>query len=405
VTTVKATTSIATAARVDRFTYAIRNIVAEAQRAEAVGTRVRYLNIGDPVAFGFQTPPHLIAAVDRAMRDGHNTYGPSAGIQPAREAVADEYTRNGFPISPDRVFITAGTSEGIELTLSAVIDQDDEVLVPMPTYPLYTAVLAKLDATTKYYRLDPSRGWMPDLDHLESLVTPSTRALVIIDPNNPTGAVYSTDTRRALIDFAERHGLLILADEVYGDLGFEGAVDPYGALDHDAPIISFSSLSKAYLAPGWRTGWMAIGRSPRLDGVATAVKKLADARLCSAVPMQYAIADALNGDRSHQVSFRNALKARADLTISRLCAMPGVSCVAPTAAFYAMPRVALPPGQTDEQFVKALLHATGVLCVYGSGFGLPAEEGFLRIVFLAPLDELNEIYDLMAAFTAQYLQQ
>ncbi|HJZ78682.1 MAG TPA: aminotransferase class I/II-fold pyridoxal phosphate-dependent enzyme [Vicinamibacterales bacterium] len=402
-TIAKATTSIPTAARVDRFTYAIRNIVSEAQRVESVGTRVRYLNIGDPVAFGFNTPPHLIAAVDRAMRDGHNTYGPSAGIAPARQAVADEYTRNGFPISPDRVFITAGTSEGIELTLTAVIDQDDEVLVPMPTYPLYTAVLAKLDARTRYYRLDPSQGWMPDLDHLESLVTPATRAIVIIDPNNPTGAVYSLETRRALIDFAERHGLLILADEVYGDLGFEGSVDPYGKLDHDAPIISFSSLSKAYLAPGWRTGWMAVGRSPRLDGVAAAVKKLADARLCSAVPMQHAVADALNGDRSHQMSFRRALKARADLTMARLCAMPGVSCVAPTAAFYAMPRVALPPGHTDEQFVKALLHATGVLCVYGSGFGLPAEQGFLRIVFLAPLDELTEIYDLMAAFTAQYL--
>jgi aspartate/methionine/tyrosine aminotransferase len=235
-------------------------------------------------------------------------------------------------------------------------------------------------------------------------VTPATRALVVIDPNNPTGAVYPTDTRRALIDFAETHGLLILADEVYGDLGFSGSVEPYGALDPDAPIISFSSLSKAYLAPGWRTGWMAIGRSPRLDDVVAAVKKLADGRLCSTVPMQYAIAEALGGDRSHQTSFRSELKARADLTVSRLRAMPGVSVVAPTAAFYAMPRVALPPGRTDEHYVKALLHATGVLCVYGSGFGLPAEEGFFRIVFLASLSELAEIYDLMADFTARYLQ-
>jgi alanine-synthesizing transaminase len=403
VTIARAQAAIPTAARVDRFTYAIRNIVAEAQRVEAAGTRVRYLNIGDPVAFGFRTPPHLVAAVERAMRDGHNTYGPSAGIPEAREAVAAEYTRNGCPVRADRVFITAGTSEGIELTLGAVIEHGDEVLVPMPTYPLYTAVLAKLDAAAKYYRLDPAHRWMPDLDHLQSLVTPKTRALVVIDPNNPTGAVYSTETRRALIEFAERHGLLILADEVYGDLGFDGPVPPYGRLDHDAPIISFSSLSKAYLAPGWRTGWMAIGRSPRLDAVVAAVKKLADGRLCSVVPMQHAIAPALTGDRSHQVSFRAALKARAELTIARLSAMPGVSCVAPDAAFYAMPRVTLPPGRTDEEFVKALLHATGVLCVYGSGFGLPAGEGFLRIVFLAPLDELNEIYDLMAAFTAQYL--
>jgi alanine-synthesizing transaminase len=403
VTFAKTQTAIPTAARVHRFTYAIRGIVAEAQRVEATGTRVRYLNIGDPVAFGFHTPPHLVEAVARALRDGHNTYGPSAGIPAAREAVAAEYSRHGCTITADRVFITAGTSEGIELTLGAVIDAGDEVLVPMPTYPLYTAVLAKIDATTKYYRLDPAQGWMPDLDHLRSLVTAKTRAIVVIDPNNPTGAVYSTETRRALIAFAETHGLLILADEVYGDLGFEGAVEPYGKLDADAPIISFSSLSKAYLAPGWRTGWMAVGCSPRLDDVAAAVKKLADGRLCSTVPMQYAIAEALNGDRSHQVSFRAALKARADLTVSRLRAMPGMSVVAPTAAFYAMPRVALPPGRTDEDYVKALLHATGVLCVYGSGFGMPAADGFFRIVFLAPLDELTDIYDLMARFTAEYL--
>src|SRR5205814_1742947 len=200
-----------TRSRVHRFTYAIRNIVSEAQRVEAAGTKVRYLNIGDPVAFGFRTPAHLVEAVGRATRDGHNTYGPSAGIPAAREAVAAEYTRTGFPVTPDRVFITAGTSEGIELTLSAVCESGGEVLVPMPTYPLYTAVLAKLDAKAKYYRLDPARGWMPDLEHLKSLVTSATRALVVIDPNNPTGAVYPTDTRRALIDFAETHGLLILA--------------------------------------------------------------------------------------------------------------------------------------------------------------------------------------------------
>jgi alanine-synthesizing transaminase len=404
VTIAKAQAPIPTAARVHRFTYAIRNIVAEAMKVEAAGTRVRYLNIGDPVAFGFKTPAHLITAVERAMRDGYNNYGPSAGIPAAREAVAADYTKNGFPISADRVFITAGTSEGIELALGAVVESGAEVLVPMPTYPLYTAVLAKLDAHAKYYRLDASRDWMPDLDHLKSLVTPATRALVIIDPNNPTGAVYPTETRRALLNFADQQGLLILADEVYSDLGFDGPIDPYGLLDPDAPIISFSSLSKAYLAPGWRTGWMACGRSPRLDDVVAAVKKLADGRLCSTVPMQYAIAGALTGDRSHQPVFRKELKARADLTVSRLRAMPGVTCVAPTAAFYAMPKIALPPGRTDEHYVKALLHATGVLTVYGSGFGLPAEEGFLRIVFLAPLDELNEIYDLMAGFTAQYLQ-
>jgi len=395
--------SIPTAERLARFTYAIRNIVAEAQRVEATGKRVRYLNIGDPVAFGFATPPHLVEAVERAMRDGHNGYGPSVGLAGAREAVAAEYSTRGFPVIPDRVCMTAGTSEGIELALTAMVDVDGEVLVPMPTYPLYTAVLAKLGARAHHYRTDPAREWMPDLDHLRSLITPATRAMVVIDPNNPTGALYSTATRRALIEIAEQHGLAILADEVYGDLGFHGPIAPLGSLQPDAPIISFSSLSKGYLAPGWRTGWMAIGRSPRLDAVVAAVKKLADGRLCSTVPMQYAVVAALTGDRSHLVRFRHALAERAAVTLECLRAMPGVTCVAPSAAFYAMPQIALPPGRTDEDYVLALLRETGVLCVYGSGFGLPPADGFLRIVFLASPAELRGIYDLMATFTAKYL--
>lgn len=395
---------IPTAPWISRFSYAIRNIVVEAQRVEAAGKRVRYLNIGDPVAFGFRTPPHLVEAVTKALKDGHNGYGPSAGIAPARDAVATEYTGKGWPVSPDRVFITAGTSEGIELALTALLDRDSDVLVPMPTYPLYTAIIAKIGARALYYRTDPSRGWAPDIDHLNAIATPATRALVVIDPNNPTGATYPTPIRRGLLDFADSRGLPILADEVYGDLGYDGPVAPIGTLDLDAPVISFSSLSKAYLAPGWRTGWMAVGRTPRLDHVSAAIRKLADGRLCSTVPMEYAVAAALMGDKSHQVAFRAALKERAVLTGHELRAMPGVSCVTPTAGFYAMPRIPLPPGRTDEDYVLGLLRATGVLCVYGSGFGLPAAEGYFRIVFLAPPDELREIYQLMADFTADFLR-
>ena len=294
------------ASRVNRFSYAIRNIVTEAQAVEARGTKVRYLNIGDPVLFGFQPPAHLIEAVSRAMRDGHNGYVASAGIPAAREAVADDYQARGVAVAPERVLITTGTSEGIELALTALANEGDEVLVPSPTYPLYTAVLAKIGAQPRYYRTDPSRDWLPDLDHLRSLVTPRTRALVVIDPNNPTGAVYPASIRRSLIDFAERHELTILADEVYGDLGFDGSVPLLATLDRDAPIISFSSLSKAYLAPGWRTGWMVVGGSPRLDDALAAIRKMADGRLCSPGPMQHAVVAALRGDRSHQISFRAA---------------------------------------------------------------------------------------------------
>jgi hypothetical protein len=260
-----------------------------------------------------------------------------SGIPAAREAVAAEYTANGFPVSADRVFITAGTSEGIELTLSAVIDGGGEVLVPMPTYPLYTAVLAKLDAKALYYRLDSTRGWMPDLDHLKSLVTPATRALVVIDPNNPTGAVYPVETRRALIEFADRHGLLILADESMATSG-SGAVPPYGLLDPDAPIISFSSLSRR-ISPGWRTldggrpltrlamWWLRCGSWPMVG---------------SAAPCRCGtIAPALTGDRSHGVV--HAIQG-APTHRGAPARDAGVSYVAPTAAFYAMPRVALRPG-------------------------------------------------------------
>jgi alanine-synthesizing transaminase len=396
-------TGISPAARTRSFSYAIRNIVVEARKVEAAGRQVRYLNIGDPIPFGFKTPPHLVEAVAKAMRDGHNGYTASSGVESARNAVAAEYQQRGVPMTPDHVILTSGTSEGIELALGALADAGDEVLVPTPTYPLYTAVLGKLGARAMYYRTDPSNGWLPDLDDIKRLISPATRALVLIDPNNPTGAVYPEATRRALIDLANRSGVPILADEVYSDLGFDGPAPLLGSLDPDAPILSFSSLSKAYLAPGWRAGWLTVGRSDRLNDVLAAIKKLADGRLCSPGPMQYGIEAALTGDRSHQRVFVQALRERADLSVARLSAMPGVTVVAPSAAFYVMPKILLPPGRTDEDFVLALLRETGILCVYGSGFGTQPADGFLRIVFLASPAELGAIYDDFGAFTARYL--
>jgi aspartate/methionine/tyrosine aminotransferase len=395
--------SLPVASRVNRFSYAIRNIVAEAKAVEAQGRRVRYLNIGDPVAFGFKTPEHLIEAATRAMREGRNGYVPSAGIPQARDAVANDLRGRGLSTSPERVLITTGTSEGIELAMTALVDEGDEVLVPSPTYPLYTAVLAKLGAVPRYYRTDPLHDWLPDLEHLRSLISARTRVLVVIDPNNPTGAVYPASIRRGLIELADRHELTILADEVYADLGFDGSVPPLGTLDPDAAIISFSSLSKGYLAPGWRTGWLAVGSTPRLDDALVAINKLADGRLCSPGPMQYAVAAALTGDRSHQAAFRSALAERGRVTSDLLNRIPGMRCVAPRAAFYAMPSVALPPGRTDEHYVLSLLRETGILCVYGAGFGMPADQGYFRIVFLADPTELAEIYSDIAAFTRGYL--
>lgn len=399
----RATSAIPVARRISGFTYAIRNIVAEAKKVEASGVKVRYLNIGDPIPFGFKTPPHMIEAVERALRDGHNGYAPSVGIPAAREAVTAECVRRGMPMTPDRVVITSGTSEGIELALTALAEGGDEVLVPTPTYPLYTAVLAKIGATPVFYRTDPNRGWQPDLDHLRSLVSPRTKALVVIDPNNPTGATYPAETRRALLEIADNNNLPLLADEVYADLAYDGAVPAFASQNPDAPVITFSSLSKAYLAPGWRSGWMAVGRTDRLDEVLAGIRKLADGRLCSTGPMEHALVAALNGDRSHQAAFRAALRERAILSHQRLNAIDGITSVMPSAAFYAMPKVDLPPGITDEDYVLALLRETGVLCVYGSGFGSDPADGFFRVVFLANPAELSAIYELIANFTQEFL--
>ena len=398
-------TSIPVAGRLTGFDYAIRSIVGEAHKVAASGRVVHYLNIGDPVLFGFKTPPHLVEAVERAMRDGHNGYTPAAGIAQAREAVAQEHTSRGVVISPDRVILTSGTSEGIELAICVIVDRDDEVLVPVPTYPFYTAVLAKLGARAVYYRTDPSRGWQPDLEHLRSLIGPRTRALVVIDPNNPTGAVYPQQTRVELLDIADRHNFVLLSDEVYTDLAYDGPVPPIGSFNPDAPVISFSSASKAYMAPGWRTGWMAVGSGARLDKVLAAIKELADGRLCTNGPMQHAVAAALAGDRSHQNDFRRQLQERATVTTRRLNAIEGISCVPPAAAFYAMPKVELPPGRTDQDFILGLLRETGVLCVYGSGFGTVPTDGFFRIVFLASPSELNTYFDAIEAFTGAFLSR
>lgn len=394
---------IPVASRIRGFTYAIRNIVAEARKVEASGQAVRYLNIGDPIPFGFETPPHMIEAVVRALRDGHNGYAPSVGIPAARDAVSQECTTRGMPMTPDRVVITSGTSEGIELALTALAEAGDEVLVPVPTYPLYTAVLAKIGARPVFYRTEAHRGWQPDLDHIRSLVSPRTRALVVIDPNNPTGATYPADTRRALLEIADTNNIPLLADEVYADLAYDGPVAAFAQQNPDAPVITFSSLSKAYLAPGWRSGWMAVGRSARLDDVLAGIRKLADGRLCSTGPMEHALVAALTGDRSHQAAFRAALRERAVLSHERLNAIEGITSVMPAAAFYAMPSVALPAGRTDEDYVLALLRATGVLCVYGSGFGTNPADGFFRVVFLASPADLADIYDLIAAFTRDFL--
>ena len=383
--------------------YAIRRIVAEAKKAEAAGKRIHYLNTGDPVAFGFHTPAHMLEAVHKSLRDGENGYGPSVGLLEAREAIAAENTSRGWPISADRVVLTAGSSEGIDFVLTALADAGDEVLMPLPNYPLYTAITHKIGAREVYYRADPQNHWQPDPQQIRQLITPRTKAIVVNDPNNPTGAAYAHAIRRELVAIVDQYNIPMIADEIYQDVPFDGPVAPLGLLDPDAPIISLSGLSKGYLAPGWRTGWVAVGGGDRLKDVLAAITRLAEGRLCSTIPMQRAIVPALTGDRSHQAAFRTALKERAEVTFKRANAVDGITSTMPRAAFYAMPKVALPQGKTDTDYIVGLVHATGVLCVNGSGFGMDPADGYFRMVTLAPPSQLNEIWDLIAGYTRSFL--
>jgi alanine-synthesizing transaminase len=390
------------ASRMSTVSYSIRRVVAEARKAEAAGKRIHYLNTGDPVAFGFETPAHMVDAVHKSLRDGENGYGPSVGLLSAREAVAAENTSRGWAVDADRVILTSGSSEGIDFVLTALADSGDEVLVPLPTYPLYTAILHKIGAREVYYRTDPTNAWQPDTNEIRRLITPRTKALVVNDPNNPTGTAYSPSIRRDLLNIADQHNIPMIADEIYQDVAFAGPVVPIGSLNPDAPVISLAGLSKGYLAPGWRTGWLAVGGGDRLKDVLAAITKLAEGRLCSTMPMQRAIVAALAGDRSHQPAFRAALRERADLVHQRANAIHGITSTRPQAAFYAMPRVDLPSGRTDADFIVDLVHATGVLCVHGSGFGMDPAAGYFRMVTLAPPSQLNEIWDLIAGFLGSY---
>lgn len=390
---------IKAAERTKNFTYAIRNIVSEAKKIEAEGKKVTYLNIGDPVPYGFNTPPHLVEAVEKALRDGHNGYAPSPGIPQAREAVAREAVRRGINISPDDVIITSGASEAADIVLSSMLEPGDEVLVPSPGYPLYTAILAKLGAKEVSYRLDPKNNWQPSVDDIKALINNRTRAIVIINPNNPTGAIYSKENLLEVLSVANQAGLVILADEVYWRMAYQEIAPPIASLvDDSVPVITFESMSKIYLAPGWRVGWMKISNPHLMTDLRVGINKMADARLCSARPPQHAVAAALEGDHTYLEDVMNRFRARRDLSYERINAIEGMNCTLPQGAFYLMAQMEQLGDATDEQFVVSLLRETGVLFVHGSGFGMDPKDGYFRIVYLPELDVLNNVYDRLAEF-------
>src|ERR1041384_6497421 len=322
--------------RATNFHYAIRNVVQAAEALEREGRKIIYLNIGDPQAFGFKPPPDVIEAVARATRDKFTGYSHSAGLREAREVIARYATALGAETSPDDTLITSGASEAADLVLTALVNPGDEVLLPAPSYPIYPAIINKLGAITRYYQLNHETNWQPSVDEVSSLINQRTRAIILINPSNPTGAITSDDTTKSLLELAARHNLLVISDEVYRDLCFKQPPTSASVLaaDSGAAVVVLESLSKTHMLAGWRVGWMRFNQSPHTRELISAVLRLAGGRLCSSTLAPYAIQPALFGDHASVRKFRDEILVRRDLAAARVSQIDGLSCTLPEAAFY-----------------------------------------------------------------------
>ena len=388
---------VAAAQRLENVRYAIRDLACVADEVAKKGHKILPLNIGDPLNFDFQTPAHLIEAVYKAMKDGKNGYAPSPGIKEALDAIRAEAERKGITSVQD-VFVTSGVSETVDICLSALLNPGDNLLTPSPDYPLYSAMLAKLGIELNTYSLNEDDDWQPDLIDVHKNIGPRTRGIVLINPNNPTGAVCSRRMLEAIAELARRNNLVIFADEIYDKLILDD--DPHISLASvapDVPIVTFGGLSKNYLAPGWRIGWgMVSGDAGAVKPYVEGIGRLLRSRLCANHPEQYAIKAASEGPQDHLKEVAGKLRARRDLTVKWCGSTPRVSCVSPKGAFYAFPRLDIPEG--DDIFVKELLVQKYVLVVNGSGFGQKKGTKHFRIVFLPDEQTLMIAYAGIASF-------
>ncbi len=381
-------------------------ILQEAERLEREGHEILKLNIGNPAPFGFEAPPEIVEALRAALPSAQG-YSDSRGILPAREAVARSYSEEGvMGVGPDDVLIGNGVSEMISLVLQALVDDGDEILVPAPDYPLWTAQVTLSGGRAVHYPCDETNGWMPDLAGIESLVTSRTKGIVLINPNNPTGAVYSAELVRGFAALAERHGLVLMADEIYERILYDGAVHEHAALHvHGTLCLTFSGLSKAQRVAGYRAGWVAAsGDRSRARDFLEGLSLLANMRMCANVPAQHAIPVALAAETNWSgiaelCAPGGRLREQRDAAHGLLTAIPGVGCELPGGAMYLFPRLDPEryPITDDQAFVIDLLRATRVLVTNGRGFNL-ATPDHLRFVTLPRTEVLTEAIGRIAEY-------
>ncbi len=389
--------------------YEIRGkALVEADRLEAEGYTILKLNTGNPAVFGFDSPYQIVHDMIEAMPHAHG-YSDSRGIMSARRAIVSRYEQEpGFPpFGPEDVFLGNGVSELITMTMQALLDEGDEVLIPSPDYPLWTAMTSLADGTPVHYRCDSTDGWLPDLDDIRAKVTPRTKAIVVINPNNPTGAVYTREVLEGIVEIARENSLLLLADEIYDRILFDDAVHiPLATLAPDLLCITFNGLSKTYRVAGYRSGWLVVtGPKQHAQGFLEGIHLLASTRLCPNVPAQFAVQAALSGVQTIDslVAPTGRLHEQRDAAWNALTAIPGVECSKPQGALYAFPRFdpevyEIPD---DAAFVYDFLVAEHVLLVPGTGFNWPTPD-HVRIVTLPEARVLTEAIERLGNFLSSY---
>lgn len=396
--------------KLDNVCYDIRGpVLEEAHRLEEEGHRVMKLNIGNPAPFGFDAPEEILVDVIRNLPDSQG-YCDAKGIFPARKAVMQYAQQLGIGgVEIDDVFIGNGVSELVMLALQGLLENGDEVLLPAPDFPLWSAAVNLCGARPVHYLCDEEADWAPDMEDLAGKVTPRTRALVVINPNNPTGAVYEREVLDRLAAFARRHGLVVFADEIYDKIVYGDArYIPFATLGDDLLVVTFSGLSKSYRAAGFRTGWMIVsGAKERAEDYIEGLNILASLRLCSNVPTQHAVQTALGGYQSIKDLVRSGgrLREQRDLAWQLLTDIEGVTCVKPRGALYLFAKLDTDRFNIidDERFVLDLLRRERILVVQGSAFNWPRPDHF-RIVFLPHPEDLRDAIGRLRRFLQQYRQ-
>ena len=379
--------------------YAIRDIVSEATKLEKQGKKIDYLNIGDPVQYGFQPPENVKEALIKAIKQGENYYAPSEGLLELREAIAKKEKDKGLAVTSDNILVTNGISEGLDMVISSIVEEGDEVLLPGPYYPPYASYVRLHGGIPIEFAVDMNNS-TPDIDDIRSKISSKTVAICLISPNNPTGVVFNEKALKELVDVANENHLYIICDEIYDQIVFDEKFVGIGKVASNSPVILLNGFSKVHLMTGWRIGYIAFNNSPQLEQIRETLPKLARVRICSNLPVQHAAIESLRGPQEYISEFVSELKKRRDLVVKRLNSMPGLSCSNPKGAFYAFPKIEHNKYNSDKEFVMELLNSKGVLTVHGSGFGTKYGSGHFRLVFLPNLEILASSLDKIEEFVS-----